>query len=62
MHSLLSAVGVIGSEEFAEASDNLTIFKSFETMNNSPLVFHVMKWKRIPLRFLSFKNTNNSVC
>lgn len=49
IHALVTTAGVIGSEEFAVASNILAIFKSFETMNNSISVFHVIKWKRVPL-------------
>lgn len=49
IYTLVTTAGVIGSEEFAVASNILAIFKSFETMNNSISVFHVIKWKKVPL-------------
>lgn len=52
IHSLVTTIGVIGSEEFSVASNILTIFKAFETMNNnSKSVFYIMKWKGVPLVF-----------
>lgn len=41
----VATIGVIGSEEFAAASN---ILGAFETMN-STLVFHGIKWNRVPL-------------
>ena len=54
--SYLPAVGIIDSEEFLGRSNALWALWN----NNSTSVFHVMKWKRILLRFLFFKNANNN--